>query len=111
MFENLTNALMKKEEHTEIRLSPEEIEAIKRIVKKYDQDARIILFGSRTDPEKRGGDIDLIVVSEKIDDNTRRMIRVELILTLGERKIDLIVTDNPSENPFTKIMAETGIEL
>jgi hypothetical protein len=51
------------------------------------------------------------VVSEKIDDNTRRMIRVELILTLGERKIDLIVTDNPSENPFTKIMAETGIEL
>jgi predicted nucleotidyltransferase len=111
MFENLTNALMKKKELSEIRLSPEEIEAIKRIIKKYDQDARIILFGSRTDPEKRGGDIDLIVVSEKIDDNTRRMIRVELILTLGERKIDLIVTDNPSENLFTKIMVETGIEL
>ncbi len=111
MFENLTNALMKKEELSKIRLSPEEIEAIKRIIKKYDQDARIILFGSRTDPEKRGGDIDLIVVSEKIDDNTRRMIRVELILTLGERKIDLIVTDNPSENLFTKIMAEAGIKL
>jgi len=51
------------------------------------------------------------VISKKIDDNARRMIRVELILTLGERKIDLIVTDNPSKNLFTKIMAETGVEL
>jgi len=94
-----------------IRLSPEEIESIKRTIKKYDQDAKIILFGSRTNPEGKGGDIDLIVISKKIDDNARRMIRVELILTLGERKIDLIVTDNPSKNLFTKIMAETGVEL
>jgi predicted nucleotidyltransferase len=72
---------------------------------------RHFLFGSRTNPEEKGGDINLIVVSKKIDDNARRMIRVELILTLGERKIDLIVTDNPSENLFTKIMAETGVEL
>jgi predicted nucleotidyltransferase len=72
---------------------------------------RLFLFGSRTNPEEKGGDINLIVVSKKIDDNARRMIRVELILTLGERKIDLIVTDNPSENLFTKIMAETGVEL
>jgi Nucleotidyltransferase domain. len=94
-----------------ITLSPEEIESIKRTIKKYDQDAKIILFGSRTNPEGKGGDIDLIVISKKIDDNARRMIRVELILTLGERKIDLIVTDNPSENLFTKIMVETGVEL
>jgi predicted nucleotidyltransferase len=94
-----------------IRLSSEEIESIKRAIEKYDQDAKIILFGSRTNPEGKGGDIDLIVISKKIDDNARRMIRVELILTLGERKIDLIVTDNPSENLFTKIMAETGVEL
>jgi predicted nucleotidyltransferase len=94
-----------------IRLSLEEIESIKRTIKKYDQDAKIILFGSRTNPEGKGGDIDLIVISKKIDDNARRMIRVELILTLGERKIDLIVTDNPSKNLFTKIMAETGVEL
>ncbi|MFZ8805858.1 MAG: nucleotidyltransferase domain-containing protein [Candidatus Calescibacterium sp.] len=92
-------------------ISPEEIESIKRTIKKYDQDAKIILFGSRTNPEGKGGDIDLIVISKKIDDNARRMIRVELILTLGERKIDLIVTDNPSENLFTKIMVETGVEL
>jgi hypothetical protein len=51
------------------------------------------------------------VISKKIDDNARRMIRVELILTLGERKIDLIVTDNPFENLFTKIMVETGVEI
>ncbi len=101
----------KQSREDKIRLSPEEIESIKRAIKKYDQDAKIILFGSRTNPEGKGGDIDLIVISKKIDDNARRMIRVELILTLGERKIDLIVTDNPSENLFTKIMVETGVEL
>jgi predicted nucleotidyltransferase len=94
-----------------IRLSTEEIESIKRTIKKYDQDAKIILFGSHTNPGGKGGDIDLIVVSKKIDDNARRIIRVELILTLCERKIDLIVTDNPSENLFTKIMVEAGVEL
>ena len=101
----------KQSREDKIRLSPEEIESIKRAIKKYDQDAKIILFGIRTNPEGKGGDIDLIVISKKIDDNARRMIRVELILTLGERKIDLIVTDNPSKNLFTKIMAETGVEI
>ncbi len=101
----------KQSRKDKIRLSPEEIESIKRTIKKYDQDAKIILFGSRTNPEGKGGDIDLIVISKKIDDNARRIIRVELILTLGERKIDLIVTDNPSENLFTKIMVETEVEI
>jgi len=38
---------------SKVKLSTEEIEAIKRIIKQYDKDAQVFLFGSRTDPEKK----------------------------------------------------------
>ncbi len=55
-----------------VRLSKNEIEIIKNTIKKYDPDAKIIIFGSRADLSKRGGDIDILVVSKKIDYNVRR---------------------------------------
>ena len=47
-----------------VRLKDWEIEAIREAVHRYDSCAEILLFGSRTDLEKRGGDIDLLVVSK-----------------------------------------------
>ena len=104
---------MKDEKHLKnhVRLTSEEISYIKKTIKKHDPDAKIILFGSRTDLNKKGGDIDLIVISDKISSEIRRKIRTELLLTLGERKIDLIITDNPEKNIFTKVMVENGVEL
>jgi len=73
--------------------------------------ARIILFGSRTDPFQKGGDIDLLVLSDTIDYKSRREIKVELFLLLGDRKIDLIVTDDPRKSPFSEIAQKYGVEL
>ena len=94
-----------------VRLSKEEIEKIKSIIKKYDPNSKIILFGSRTDLSKKGGDIDLLVISKKIDFRKRREILVDLQLALGERKIDLIITDNPEKTEFTKIAYKYGVEI
>jgi len=80
-------------------------------VKKYDPDAEIIIFGSRTDLTKKGGDIDILVVSDKIDYRKRRKIRVDLLLKLGERKIDLIITDNPEKSEFTKMAYKYGVRI
>ncbi|ADY73988.1 DNA polymerase beta domain protein region [Desulfurobacterium thermolithotrophum DSM 11699] len=85
-----------------VRLTKEEIEKIKTAILSVDPEAEIVLFGSRTDLNKKGGDIDLLVVSSKIDYKDRRKIRVNLFKELGDRKIDLIVTSNPSINVFTK---------
>ena len=93
------------------RLSKEEIEKMKSIIKKYDPNSKIILFGSRTDLSKKGGDIDLLVISKKIDFRKRREILVDLQLALGERKIDLIITDNPEKTEFTKITYKYGVEI
>lgn len=99
------------EETAKVRLSKEEVETIKSIVKKYDPAAEILIFGSRTDLTKRGGDIDMLIVSDKIDYRIRRKIRVDLQLALGDRKVDLIITDNPEKNEFTKIAYKYGVKI
>ncbi|WP_457625250.1 nucleotidyltransferase domain-containing protein [Persephonella sp.] len=94
-----------------VRLSTEEIKKIKSVIKKYDPNSKIILFGSRTDLFKKGGDIDLLVISDKIDFRKRRKILVDFQLSLGERKIDWIITDSPEKEEFTKIVYKYGVEI
>ena len=94
-----------------LRLYQEEIEAIKSAIKKYDPQAKILIFGSRTDLNKKGGDIDILVISNRINYKLRRKIRVDLWLALGDRKIDLIVTDNPEKTEFTKVKYKYGVEI
>ena len=50
-----------------MRLSETERKAIKAALKKhFDATARVYLFGSRTDDQKRGGDIDLYIEQDTI---------------------------------------------
>ncbi|WP_028949822.1 nucleotidyltransferase domain-containing protein [Sulfurihydrogenibium subterraneum] len=94
-----------------LRLSNEEIQVIKTIIKKYDPNAKIFIFGSRTDLNKKGGDIDILVISNSIDYKQRRKIKVDLLLTLGDRKVDLIITENPEKTEFTKLAYKYGVEI
>ena len=102
---------MSSTDRKKVRLSEKEIRIIKETIKKYDPSANIIIFGSRTDLTKKGGDIDILVISNKIDYKTRRKIRVELFLKLGERKIDLIITDNPQKSEFIKVAYKYGVKI
>lgn len=94
-----------------IRLTPKEIQIISDTVYGFDKNAGIFLFGSRTDESKKGGDIDLLVLSDKILYGERRKIMVDLIKKLGDRKIDLIVSDNPHKNTFTQFAYKHGVRL
>ena len=72
----------------------------------------MFIFGSRANPDLRGGDIDILVISDAIDWRIRRKIRVELLKKLGDRKIDLIVANRENlEDPFVKLAIEEGIEI
>ena len=94
-----------------LRLTKEEIGIIKSTIQYYDPTAEIVIFGSRIDMDKKGKDIDILVVSEKIDFDVRRKIRVDLILAFGDRKIDIVVTDKPEKSDFTKICYKYGVKL
>ncbi len=93
-----------------MRLKKTEIESIKRIVAKYDPSAKIYLYGSRIDNNKKGGDIDLLIISNKITNTIKRKIRLELYEDIGEQKIDFIISQNIIK-PFVKIAYNEGVLL
>lgn len=93
-----------------MRLSHEEQAAITDAVRQADADAQIYLFGSRVNDTAKGGDIDLLVLSKKINLMAKLEILAQLHLKLGERKIDVAVYPDASR-PFPRLVMHEGIHL
>jgi len=79
-----------------MRLSEEAKNSIIAAVRRYfSQAEKIILFGSRADDNKRGGDIDILVqtpVSAAVAFEEKLRAVAALQLKLGEQRIDLLTT-------------------
>jgi len=78
-----------------VRLTQEQLQAIKEEARSiFGTDVQIWLFGSRTNPDARGGDIDLYI---ETDGPSKEALQKELRLhsrllqRLGDQKIDIIV--------------------
>jgi len=95
-----------------MRITENEKSAIVEAVKNADANARVWLFGSRADDSKKGGDIDIAVLSEKINNEAMRKIQVRRFICgkIGEQKID-IVTSSGGKEAFFRLAVEEGIEL
>jgi len=93
-----------------MRLSYTEIAAIKDTVMRFDYQAEVYLYGSRVDDNKKGGDIDILVFSEKISFLDKLKIKTELYTQLEEQRIDLLITENNSQ-PFVKMVLKEAILL
>lgn len=95
-----------------MRLREEEKSAILAAVKGRDRDARVVLFGSRVDDSKRGGDIDLFVVSEKLGFRDEWCIRRDILDKIGWQKLDLIIRrpDN-LKSGIARVALGSGVTL
>jgi uncharacterized protein len=93
-----------------MRLKSEQAVSIRAAVKKHDPAARIFLFGSRVDDNQRGGDIDLLVLSQKLTPDDRRAIKLDLYQRIGRQKIDLLLARDANK-PFVRLALETGTPL
>jgi predicted nucleotidyltransferase len=94
-----------------MRLSEFEVESIKRAVRARLPNVKLYLFGSRTDDSRKGGDIDLLILSETaVERKIVRKIQNDLDELIGEQKID-IVSGYKITDPFVRYILPTAIQL
>ena len=99
-----------------IRLTKEEIKAIKDTAKKvFGNDVRVWLFGSRVNPKLKGGDIDIYIEIPDYEDTNVFKNKVKYLVSLedkiGEQKIDLIVAPYDCKEFYCIEAKETGVRI
>lgn len=96
-----------------MRLSPTEQSIIKVACQRHF-DAPVRLFGSRLDMNKRGGDIDLYIESPFKGDaafGKELAMTADIWQVLGERKIDIVVSDGEHLLPIHERARREGVWL
>lgn len=95
-----------------MRLSPQEIEWIRQQVRQADAAAEVYLFGSRVDPTRRGGDIDLLVISDRLGFREVLRLRREILDRLGWQHLDLVVRRRDQmDEPLAALARAQGVKL
>ena len=79
-----------------MRLEPDQVKAIKSVLRQYlNVSYELYLYGSRTQDDLKGGDIDLLVITDatgvQLFSNKKLDILVDIKKqpTVGQRKIDI----------------------
>ena len=94
-----------------MRLSFNEIQRLKNKLKSLSPKAKLYLFGSRVDDAKRGGDIDLLVISDELTKKEIRLLRVDFFKKFGEQKMDILLENGMFTNPFHKLIFQKAVLL
>lgn len=117
--------------HKSIRLTDDELASI---IKAFDfcftKEDHLWIFGSRVNPDAKGGDIDLYIETTCVDAEIvlqRRLKYARILLIglypeeksdygedikdIGDRKIDMIINMGGNQLPIYKIAKTEGIQL
>lgn len=93
-----------------MRLTDAERSAALQAVAAADPQAEVWLHGSRVDDDARGGDIDLLVLSQRMGLSEKLDVLARLHAALGERRIDLTIARDESR-PFVRLAKAQGVRL
>lgn len=95
-----------------MRLSPEISSTIKEHFLQTIPNAEIFLFGSRTNRLAKGGDIDLLLLTEeRIPLQMIQKIRRLILNDIGEQKLDIVNFQKSQSHPFKSLAMESAIRL
>jgi predicted nucleotidyltransferase len=99
-----------------MRLSEFEIESIISLASRhFGTDVQVFLFGSRTNNQQRGGDIDLLIRNpngEHLKTRAKINFITDLIMQIGDQKIDVVLDNsNLKDSAFFRTIYQTGIQL
>ena len=95
-----------------MRLSPSTVSFIKTSVLSLAPGSELLLFGSRANDAAKGGDIDLLLLTEKklplmLISKLRRLI----LSQIGEQKIDIVNFPKSSDHPFKSHVLKPAVKL
>jgi predicted nucleotidyltransferase len=95
-----------------MRLPPYIASTIKNRILESTPNADIFLFGSRVDDSAKGGDIDLLLITEeKLPLVSINRIRRLILNEIGEQKIDIVNFTKSMTHPFKSLALESAIRL
>jgi len=96
-----------------MRISIEQIDVITDTLRSSISDASVYLFGSRIDDSKRGGDIDIFLLTEQVVELRDKIRLLSQLERKGiARKVDLVISSpgHPNEKIYREVM-DKGIRL
>ena len=95
-----------------MRLEKDIIEFIKTGLNQADAKSKIFLFGSRTDDHAKGGDIDVLWLTQsRIPKSQIRAFKVKFYKEFGWRQVDIVnFTFDENEN-FKELALDQAIAL
>ena len=91
-----------------MRLSQNEVTLLKEKLASLSKEAKLYVFGSRVDDSKKGGDIDLLVVSTTLTKKDLRRLRIAFFNVFGEQKLDILLDDGSFKNIFHKMISQNA---
>jgi len=95
-----------------MRISDDQIDFLKKEISVVAPDAEVYLFGSRADDKQKGGDIDIMVLSNtRLPWKEKAKIRWHYFEKYGEQKLDIVSSTFEEVSPFKKIVLHEGIRL
>lgn len=95
-----------------MRITDEMADFIKTGLKEIEPDSKVYLFGSRTDDQAKGGDIDILwLTSEKISSSRIRPFRISFFKKFGWQKLDIVNFTFTDDATFKNIALETALAL
>ncbi len=95
-----------------MRISDLQHQFIKNYWRNHFPNAKVYLFGSRSNDALRGGDIDLLVLDKERIKLTQKIGFLSAFMQqFGEQKIDLVTFTFDEEVPFKNIALSTSIPL
>lgn len=95
-----------------MRLEANQLKTIPEEVRRSDPAAEIYLYGSRANDAAKGGDIDLLVVSDTLDFRDTLRLRRAILDRIGWQQLDLVVRRRDQlDEPLAALALETGKKL
>ena len=96
-----------------MRLTEQERISICAAVKQHDPNCHVYLYGSRIHDDARGGDIDLLILTDQPTLHRKLEVLFSLEAMLGERRIDLLLApfERDAQDPFVLAILPHAVRL